>query len=118
MIAADDDGRRHLAAAHEIVESQPGEVPLSRPQPADPRGKSLELHARFRKTQPAMQRLVVGKQLEQYLVGARDVLAVAAQRHPAKRPATLAELRPDVCGDESRVRERVREAAQPRLLSQ
>ena len=45
---------------------------------------------------PAAQRLIVGEQIEDGLVGAGDIGRVARQRRPTKRPFALAEQRADV----------------------
>ena len=59
--------------------------------------------------EPAVQAVVVREQLEHRGVGARDVLRVAAQRDPAERAPTLAELIADVRRNEARVGECVGE---------
>jgi hypothetical protein len=107
MVAADGDRRRQLAARDEVVQRDPEFRPRALPQPADPRGQSLEVHLLASQRDPAAELRVVGEELEHQLVGAVDVTGVARQRHPAERPLSLAEEGTHVLGHESRNRERV-----------
>src|ERR1700726_3249765 len=118
MVATDHHRRGELAAAHHVVEAQPGEVALPGAEPADTRGESLEMHALAGGADPSMQPLVIGKQFEHRGVGARDVVRIAAQRDPPEWSPALAELVADVYGDEPRIRERIGEAAEARLVAQ
>ena len=43
VIAAEHDRRLHLAALHQLVEAQAGQVPLAVAEPADPRRQALEV---------------------------------------------------------------------------
>ena len=94
----------------EIVERDAEPRALALPEPADARRQSLKLDPLLRERDPATQMLVVRKQLEHQLVGARDVLRIAGERDPAERSLPLAEERPDVLGDESGNVERVAQA--------
>ena len=96
-IGADISPRRD-----EIVERDAELRALALAQPADARRQPLKCDPLARQRDPAAQMLVVRKQLEHQVVGARDVLRIAGQRHPAKRSLPLAEERPDVLGNESR----------------
>ena len=100
------------------LKRSPATVALAGAEPADPRGKALELHALLREAEPAVQAVVIREQLEHRRVGARDVLGVTAQRDPAERSPALAELIADVRGHEPRVGERVGEATDSRLVAQ
>ncbi len=91
---------------------------LAGAEPADPRREALELHSLPGEAEPAVQAVVVRKELEHRGVGARDVLRVAAQRDPAERATTLAELIADVRGHEPRVGERIGEPTDTRLVAQ
>ena len=77
-------------------------------EPADARGKTLELHALLGLLDPAGERCVAGKRLEHGPVGLGDVGRVARERRPAERPGALAEERPDERGHEARNVERLR----------
>ena len=84
---------------------------LAGAEPADARGKALEVHALSGEAEPAVQPVVIREQFEHCRIGPRDVLRIAAQRDPPEWSTALAELIADVCGDESRVCERVGEAS-------
>src|SRR5271155_3051405 len=118
MVTADDNRRRQLAAAHHVVETHPRQVALAGAEPADARWKTLELHALLREPEPAVQTVVVWKQLEHCGVSARDVLRVPTQGNPTKGASAFAELITDICGNESRVGERVRIARDSCLVAQ
>ncbi len=102
VVAADDDRRRHLAAADHLVEAQPETVTLAVAEPADPRRQPLERHPLAGQRDPAVQRLVVGELLEHGAVGRGDVGRVARQGDPAERTLALAEQRSDVRRQEAR----------------
>src|SRR5690606_24855033 len=87
-------------------------------EPADPRGQALEGDAFTRLVEPAVQRLVVWKELLDLRVRAVDVLRIAGQRHPAERALAFAEEWPDTGGYEARVVEGVRHAGVERYLPQ
>ena len=101
MIAPDHNGRLQLACAHHFVEGQPRLVPLSQPDPANPRRQPLKRDAVLRHVQPLMQVGVVGKKLLHLGIGAVDILGIARQRTPAERPHTPTEQRPDIRGHEA-----------------
>src|SRR5690606_11321383 len=92
--------------------------PLALAQPADPRGKALELDLLARYRDPAPQVLILREQLEDEVVRAVDVLQIARQRHPPERTLPLAEERTDVRRDEARVREGVGEPGVLRLAAE
>jgi len=56
----------------------------------------LEVDLAPRQLDPAPQRSVFGKEVEDEPVGAVDIFGVARQRHPPERPLADAEERPDV----------------------
>ena len=58
---------------------------------------------------------ILREELEYQPVGAMQILCVAGERHPAKRPLPLAEERPDVFRHEAGNRERVRHAGVARF---
>jgi hypothetical protein len=82
-------------------------VALAMAQPADARRQSLEVHALAGQADPARDVLLVAEQLEDGVVGARDIGWVAGQGDPAKRALALTEQRADVGGHEARVGEGV-----------
>lgn len=100
MVAADHDRRGEFAGRHHVVEALAGLVALALAEPADPRRQALEVHLLLRQLDPAVQRLVLGEEVEDGLVGLGDVLRVAGERRPAEWALALAEQRPDVRGDE------------------
>ncbi len=110
VVAPDHDRCRELAPRDQVVQGAAEPRPLPLPQPADPGRQPLERHPLLRQADPAGEVLVLGEQLERQAVGARQVLGVPRQRHPAERSFPLAEERPDVFGHEPRDRERVGDA--------
>ena len=114
VVAADDDGRRDLAARHESLKRRPASRALAVAQPADARGQALEAARapapsrssgaapRSPGTAPGSPRSVRA-----------DVLRIARQRRPAERALALAEQRPDERGHETREVEGVRHAGRP-----
>src|SRR5208283_1732005 len=70
-------------------------------KPADPRGQPLEMDAFLSQPNPARQRLVMWEQIERQLVSNGDVGRVAGESGPTERPASFAEQRPDVLGNEA-----------------
>src|SRR2546429_156526 len=54
VVAADDDGRLPLSAAHQLVEEQAGFVALAVAEPADARRQSLKFDALLGHADPAM----------------------------------------------------------------
>ena len=89
------------AVGDHLVEAQPGDVALAVAEPADARGQALERDLVLRLGDPAVERLVVGEELEHGLVGGGDVGGVAGERRPAERALALAEERADVGGHEA-----------------
>ena len=93
--------------------------PLAVAEPADARRQPLDRHLLGGQAQPALEPGVVGEELGQRGVDARDVGGVAGQRrHPERSPA-LAEERPDEGGHEAGEVERVLHAgllARARML--
>ena len=79
-------GARQLAARDEVVERDAESRALALAQPADARRQPLELDPLARERDPAPQVLVVRKQLEHQLVGARDV---ARDRRRARPSGTV-----------------------------
>ena len=91
MIASDDDRRFDLAVADEIVESEPCSRAIAVSQPADARRQTLECYAFPRKANPATERGVLGKELEQFFVATSDVAVIPRERGKSKRAGTAAE---------------------------
>src|SRR5213592_4550121 len=107
MIASDYDRRRELTTRDEIVQRHTESGALTLSQPADARRQSLEVHAFARHRDPAAQMLVVRKQVEHQLVGAREIVRIAGERHPAERTLPFTEQRAHVLRHESWYRERI-----------
>ena len=116
MIAADDDRRLQRSGAHHFVEREPGAIALAEADPAYARRKSLECNTLARHVEPAVERCILGEELLHLAVGLVDVLGVAGERHPAKRPLTSAEERPNIGRDETGKVECVGDAFFPRHL--
>ena len=100
MIAANYDRRFDFAALDQLVHGHTKLGALAITKPADARGQSLKLNAFFRQFHPARQCLVLRKQFECELIGPRDVLRIAAQRHPTERTFPFAKKRTDVFRNE------------------
>ena len=115
VVAPDDDRRADRAVAHQVVEREPGPRAIAVTEPADACRQPLKRNAFARETQPARQRGVGGKQLEQLLVAARDVGRIARERGEPKRPGAAAKERPDEGRHEPRKREGAGEARPLRL---
>src|SRR5919106_5938068 len=107
MVAADDDGRSHPSAAHELVDRKARFGPVPVAEPADAGGQTLESDALGRQLEPALEQEVVGEKVPQRPVDRCDVLRITRQRRPAEGPDATAEERPDIGRDESRVCERL-----------
>src|SRR2546428_6529951 len=118
MVASDYDRSLHLSTADEVVEQPARAGALAIAEPADARGKALEVHALAGGFHPADQALVFRELLDDGAVGCRDVRRVARKRHPTKRSVAFAEKRPDVGGDEAPIVERASAAAEPGLRPQ
>ncbi len=115
VVAAEHDRGLHVAPGDQLVEPDPGQVPLAVAEPADPRRQTLEVDLLLGHPDPPGQRLVIGEQVEDGGVGGGDVGRVTGQRGPAERPPALAEQRPDVGGHEAGEVERPGIAGQLRL---
>ena len=100
MVAANHDGSFQFAARHQIIQREAEFVALSVAQPADARRQSLESDALLRQMNPACENFVVRKHVEDELVRAINIRGLAGKRGPAKRPASFAEKRADVGGNE------------------
>ena len=61
----------------------------------------MEGHALLGHADPALERLVLGEELEQDLVRGENVLGVARERHPTEGSLAFAEERADVLGYEA-----------------
>ncbi len=115
MVASDHDGSLDLALLHQPVQRRPESLPLAHSQPADPGGQPLELDPLGGETDPAVERLVLGKRLEHRLVGSRDIARIPGERDPPEGPLPAAEERPDELGHEAGYLERVGDARLHRL---
>ena len=102
---------------HHLVEGQTGAMALAEADPADARRQALERDALARHVEPAVQVRVVGEEFLHLRVGLADVLRVARERDPAKRPLAAAEQRPDVGRHEAGEVERVLHALVERDLA-
>ena len=111
-------GALSRAVAHHLVEEQSRLVALAESEPADPRRQALERDPLAGPAEPVLQPRVVGEELEQRLVGGGDVGRIARERHPAERSASFAERVADERRNESRIVERLREAAELRLRAE
>ncbi len=98
VVAPDHDRRRDLAAAHELVEAQPGAVAVAVADPADARRQPLEGDALAGLVEPALQPRVLGEQLAHGGVGGGDVVGLAGRAPPSgtgrRRGRTAAARRP------------------------
>src|ERR1700678_1790591 len=100
MVAANHDGSFQFAARHQITQREAEFVALSVAQPADARRQSLESHTLLRQMNPARENFVVRKHVEDELVRAINIRSLAGKRSPAEGPASCAEKRADVSGNE------------------
>src|ERR1700722_3693011 len=101
MVTPDDHRRLELAACDHLVERESKAMPIAQSDPADAGWQSLKSDPGVRHVQPAVQGLILGQQLLHALIDPIDVLRIARQRDPAKRPDPAAEQWPDVGWDES-----------------
>ena len=90
MIASDDNGRFDFAAFHQFVHGHAELRAFAVSEPADPRRQALKLNSLTRELHPASERLVFREQFERELVGAGNIVGIAAQCDPAKRAASFA----------------------------
>src|SRR5205823_13944108 len=118
MVASDHDRTLHLSTADEVVEQPARAGALAIAEPADARGKALEVHALAGGFDPADQALVFRELLDDGAIGCRDVRRVARKRHPTKWSVAFAEKRPDVGGDEAWIIEGASAAAEPGFRAQ
>src|SRR3546814_9851552 len=77
----------------------------------------LEVDALARHIEPAVEVRVAGDQFLHLGVGLVDILGIARQRYPAKRPDAAAEQRADIGGHEARKIEGVRDTLVLRHLA-
>ena len=105
-------GALSVPSATISLKRTPGLVALAVAEPADARGQALERDLLLRLRDPAVERLVVGEELEHGPVGRGDVGGVAGERDPAERALALAEERADVGGHEAGELPRPRVAAE------
>lgn len=101
MVAADGQRGAQGAVGDHLVEALTGLVALAVAEPADAGGQALEVDPLTGQLDPAGQRLILGEEVEDRLVGGGDVPGVAGQRGPAERALALGEQRPDIGGDEA-----------------
>ena len=71
VVTPDDDRCAHRPRPDQLVERQAGPVPFAMAQPADPGRQALERHARLGHPDPALERRVLRKELEDGLVRPR-----------------------------------------------
>src|SRR5258708_13363987 len=91
-------------------------MPLAEAEPADARRQSLELDLLRRQVEPSLEILVLREQSAHLGIGARDVLGITGQRHPAERAFADAEERTHISGHEARIGEAVLQTAVLRFL--
>ncbi len=65
MIATDHDRRSHRSGAHQFVEGEPSFGAIAEAKPADSRRQALKRDALPSETNPACQRGIAGKKVEQ-----------------------------------------------------
>ena len=107
MVPADDDRSTDFARLDQMVDHRAKTVPLAVAQPADPRGKPLELHLFLGLPDPSLQCLVLRKLPEHGFVRFVDIFRVSRQRGPAEGSLTGAEQRPDILRNKTRNIERL-----------
>ena len=101
MIPADHQRGLDFLPRDKVVENLPHRRPLPVAEPADPGGKSLELHPLLRLRDPAAEGFIVRERLQHRSISPENVLRIAGERCPAKRSFPVAEERTDVCRNES-----------------
>src|SRR5918997_1127199 len=106
------------AVGHQLVEADSCPVPLARTEPADARGKALEVYFLSSLRDPTLQPLVLGEKLQYRIVGRRYVGLLARERGPPEWSPPLAEKRPHVRWHEPWIAEGTFEAAEPGLPAQ
>src|SRR3954464_15607473 len=118
MIASDDDRCFELAGCDHFVELEAGFCTLAVTQPAYTCRQTLKLDLFLRHRQPASKMVVVRKKIHDRVVSFVNVLAIARQCDPAKRPFALAKKRTNIRGYETRIIERIRNAVVEGSLSE
>src|SRR5688572_13923014 len=118
MITSDDDGRGNFLFRNEPVEQKSGAVALAVAEPADPCGQPLEFNALLSHADPAVQRLIVGKEIQDLLIRHVEVVRIAGKRCPSEGTFAFAEKRADEKRDESAHIERVIDSSLLRLTAQ
>src|SRR5215218_3517427 len=118
VVPPDDDGGRYGPVCDELVEAEAGPVPLASSEPADARGEALEVDLLPCFGDPTPQTLIIGEQIDNGVVGRRYVRLLARERGPPEGPLALAEERPDVGPNESRIAVCAIEASELRLPAQ
>ena len=101
MIAADDYRRFKLTGANQVVHRLAELGPFAVAKPQDARRKPLKLNPLASEFQPPRQDLIVGEKLQRKVISLSNVLRIAGQRDPSKRPTSLTKKRPDVLGYET-----------------
>ena len=107
MIPAYDDRCTQFATGYHLVKGPADPIPISQSEPADTAGHALERNPVARHIQPLVQLWIIGNQFLDFFIGAEDILRIARQRCPAKRPYTPTEQRAHICGDKAGVVEGV-----------
>src|SRR5579864_8070216 len=101
MVASNYDRRLQFASRDQIIQRQSKLVALTITQPADSRRESLKFHPFLRELDPARKNFIVWKHLQHQLIRAMNIRSLARKRRPAKRPASFAEERPNICRHKS-----------------
>src|SRR5215207_9572911 len=107
MITANCDRRFQISTLDEIVDGLAHLRALAITEPTDTRRQALKLNAITRKTQPAIQRTIVGKHLQRQVIGFSNVLRVAGKRDPTKWSLAFTEEWPNVFRNKARYLERI-----------
>src|SRR5687767_6280463 len=118
MVATDHDRRADLLLRYEPIEEQSRFVALTVAEPADPGGQSLKLDALLGHADPAMQRCIIGEELENRFIGHKEIVRIAGKCRPAERTFSLAEERPDEQRNEAPDIERVLHTGLQRLSAE
>src|SRR5215211_9531266 len=118
MVPPYDYGGRDGTVGHQLVEAEACPVALACPEPTDACGEALEVDLLAGLRDPTRQTLVVGKEIQDRIVGRRYVRLLARERGPPERPLALAEQRPDVRGHEPWIAVSAFEAAELGLPTQ
>src|SRR5579872_402108 len=103
MIASDYDRCLELATRHHLVECEPDAGPVAEPEPANTCGQTLKRDAFARQVEPLMQVLVLSNEFFDFCIGPIDIIGIAGECHPTKRPNAATKERPNVGRDETLV---------------